>query len=50
MTFENQSLEQRMAALERANVIRSRRAQLKRDLKAGPRADSRPAGGSAGLA
>jgi ribosomal protein S13 len=35
MTFENQSLEQRMAALERANVIRSRRAQLKRDLKAG---------------
>lgn len=27
--------EQRMAALERANVIRYRRAQLKRDLKAG---------------
>jgi hypothetical protein len=35
MTFENRSVEQRMAALERANVIRSRRAQLKRDLKAG---------------
>ena len=29
------SLDQRMAALERANGIRSARAQLKRDLKAG---------------
>ena len=29
------SLEQRMEALQRANDIRSRRAQLKRDLKAG---------------
>src|ERR1700686_3959340 len=30
------SLVQRMEALQRANDIRSRRAQLKRDLKAGP--------------
>jgi len=29
------SLDQRMAALSRANEIRARRAQLKRDLKAG---------------
>ena len=29
------SLDQRMVALQRANEIRSRRAQLKRDLKAG---------------
>jgi hypothetical protein len=29
------SLHQRMEALQRANTIRSRRAQLKRDLKAG---------------
>jgi hypothetical protein len=29
------SLDQRMDALQKANVIRSRRAQLKRDLKAG---------------
>jgi hypothetical protein len=29
------SLQQRMDALQRANVIRTRRAQLKRDLKAG---------------
>jgi|SRR5687767_176574 hypothetical protein len=29
------SLDQRMAALERANNIRTRRAQLKRDLKGG---------------
>lgn len=33
-TFER-SIEQRMSALERANHIRSFRAQLKRDLKAG---------------
>src|ERR671926_668744 len=29
------SLQQRMDALQRANIIRMRRAQLKRDLKAG---------------
>ena len=34
------SLVQRMEALQRANDIRSRRAQLKRDLKAGRQADS----------
>lgn len=33
----SRSLEQRMAALERANAIRSRRARLKRDLKSGRR-------------
>ncbi len=31
----SRSLDQRMEALRRANVIRVRRAQLKRDLKAG---------------
>jgi len=34
-TAPERSLMQRMEALERANAIRSRRAQLKRDLKAG---------------
>lgn len=33
--FNDRSLEQRMTALESANAIRSYRAQLKRDLKAG---------------
>ena len=33
----DRTLTQRMEALERANDIRSRRAQLKRDLKAGRR-------------
>lgn len=31
----NRSLEQRLSALDRANDIRTRRARLKRDLKAG---------------
>lgn len=31
----DRSLEQRMDALQRANTVRSRRAQLKRDIKAG---------------
>jgi hypothetical protein len=31
----DRSLQQRLAALEKGNAIRSRRAQLKRDLKAG---------------
>ena len=34
-TAPERSLNQRMDALQRANEIRSRRAQLKRDLKAG---------------
>jgi len=34
-SMPERSLDQRMAALERANGIRSARAQLKRDLKAG---------------
>jgi hypothetical protein len=34
-TAPERSLVQRMEALQRANAIRSRRAQLKRDLKAG---------------
>ncbi|MBA2347354.1 MAG: hypothetical protein H0V81_03595 [Solirubrobacterales bacterium] len=34
-TTPERSLNQRMDALQRANEIRSRRAQLKRDLKAG---------------
>ena len=32
---ENPRLAQQMAALERANAVRTQRAQLKRDLKAG---------------
>jgi hypothetical protein len=35
LTAPERSLVQRMEALQRANDIRSRRAQLKRDLKAG---------------
>lgn len=35
MTAPARSLEQRMVALRRANEIRTRRAQLKRDLRAG---------------
>ena len=35
LTAPERSLVQRMEALQRANEIRSRRAQLKRDLKAG---------------
>jgi len=35
ITAPERSLTQRMEALQRANDIRSRRAQLKRDLKAG---------------
>lgn len=35
MTAPERSMQQRMSALERANEIRSERAQLKRDLKAG---------------
>lgn len=34
-TAPERSLNQRMEALQRANVIRTRRAQLKRDLKGG---------------
>src|SRR5579884_2773724 len=36
-TAPERSLAQRMEALERANAIRMKRAQLKRDLKAGKR-------------
>lgn len=35
VTVPERSFDQRMEALRKANVIRSRRAQLKRDLKAG---------------
>lgn len=35
MTTPNRSLQQRMDALSNANRVRSRRAQIKRDLKAG---------------
>ena len=35
LTAPERSLVQRMEALQRANLIRSQRAQLKRDLKAG---------------
>ena len=41
------SLTQRMDALKRANEIRTRRARLKRDLKAGRAPDPRPAARSA---
>ncbi len=41
ITTPDRSLEQRLAALQQANYIRSRRARLKRDLKAG-RADLAP--------
>ena len=40
------SLVQRMEALQRANDIRSRRAQLKRDLKAGRQPIARAAAGT----